>query len=199
MGAALEVGARRGARAAEVCAFVIAGFGLAACAAACDARHTLEPQDGSSGSDDATTDASSDASSDATTDAGATTDSGRRDNSCVGPAASTPWPTTVSIEHADCATRPRAACDALGGAGGSAGGMLDAQLLRLAQTQCFLPELTFVMVQFESGCPSSLSVKDTAGHTDASLSACLAQQLATVRWTCAETADCSLIEFDTVP
>jgi hypothetical protein len=65
---------------------------------------------------------------------------------------------------------------------------------------CRLPVFTWVMVTFEGGCPSSLSVEDIHGQAaDANLVSCLAQQLGSVRWVCAEATSCALVEHDTLP
>jgi hypothetical protein len=129
----------------------------------------------------------------------ASTDLSGGDNSCVGPRVAQPWPAMVAIDQSDCAARTPIDCGPLGAPSNNTGAALDIQLLTLAQTMCHLPVYTWVLVTFDRGCPSSLSVEDNRGQADATLVSCLGQQLGAVRWVCAEATSCALIEFDTLP
>jgi hypothetical protein len=129
----------------------------------------------------------------------ASTDLSTGHNSCVGPRVAQPWPAMVAIDQSDCAARTPIDCGPLGAPSTNAGAALDYQLLTLAQTMCHLPVYTWVMVTFDGGCPSSLSVEDIHGQADANLVSCLGQQLGSVRWVCAQATSCALVEWDTLP
>jgi hypothetical protein len=165
------------------------GVLLSAFVAACNNNGlTLERSDGGSGGDGSANvdDASTDLSS--------------GHNSCVGSRVAQPWPATVAIDQSDCATRTPIDCGPPGSSNNNTSFALDGQLLTLAETMCRLPVFTWVMVTFEGGCPSSLSVEDIHGQAaDANLVSCLAQQLGSVRWVCAEATSCALVEHDTLP
>jgi hypothetical protein len=99
------------------------------------------------------------------------------------------WKVTVALQHTDCASRPITDCEPQSTPEGS--------LMRLANDTCHLPSYHWVRVEFESGCPATLSVQSLSQPAP-ELMACLTAALATLRWRCALQADCALVEWDTL-
>jgi hypothetical protein len=120
---------------------------------------------------------------------------GQLDTSCRGSRVSMTWPATVQFDTSGCTARTATDCVT----GGVVVGGLDVQLLVFAQQSCHLPTYTFVMVEFVSGCPSVLRVGDIEGRADGVLVDCLSRELGQARWSCAEVATCSMVEWDTLP
>jgi hypothetical protein len=118
----------------------------------------------------------------------------RPGNSCVA-AGRDPWPTTVMLDHADCASRIAAPC----GPADSQAQALGSEVFVLA-SRCGLPPYRYVRVEFVDGCPSLMNFKelwDRAGPPE--LIACLIEALSRQRWACTGATDCTIVEHDTLP
>jgi hypothetical protein len=112
-------------------------------------------------------------------------------------AGADPWPTTVMLDHADCAARPVTVCSAQGPTQEQ---ILGGELIAFARKTCGLPPYHTLRVELSSGCPTLLNIKVLAGGTaNPMLVACLTQALSRQRWSCPAATDCALGEYDTAP
>jgi len=130
---------------------------------------------------------------------GASADRSDDNTGCAGPRVAQPGPATVAIDHSDCAARTPINCGPPGAPSDITGTALHDQLLTFAGSMCHLPPFTWVMVTFDAGCPVLVSVENPFGQPDANLVSCLAQQLGSIRWVCAEVTSCALVEWDLLP
>src|SRR6185503_5102143 len=100
---------------------------------------------------------------------------------------------TVALEHADCGSRPIIDCSVT-----DPTYALGSELLNIAREACALPNFHWVRVEFESGCPTMLTVQSLA-QASVELVDCLTAVLLPQRWRCALPASCAVVEWDTLP
>jgi hypothetical protein len=118
----------------------------------------------------------------------------RTGTSCVASGAD-PWPTTVMLDYADCATRALASCQTAA----TTQMEIDMSVLMFARAICHLPNFYYLRVELVSGCPSLMNVKGVRGAIpDPQVVDCLARELPKQRWSCTDGMACSLVEYDTL-